>query len=155
MSAVCTIRPGEARDVAWVRDLGHRTLSASVSALRESDPRHVDDSFERLIEFALGQSHVLLVAEDTLDPLGFVLFLDSLPDEVTGLAQAFVVYAAVEPHARRRGIGRRLFQAVEDAARERGLGYASFMVTEENLAARELYAQLGYATERRQLCKRL
>jgi hypothetical protein len=29
------------------------------------------------------------------------------------------------------------------------------MVTEDNAAARELYAQAGYATERRLLCKRL
>jgi hypothetical protein len=31
----------------------------------------------------------------------------------------------------------------------------ALMVTEDNLAARELYAQAGYATERRLLCKAL
>jgi ribosomal protein S18 acetylase RimI-like enzyme len=98
---------------------------------------------------------VLLVAEDDSEPLGFVLFLDQFPDEVSGLPQAFVVYAAVEPHALRRGIGKALFLAAEEAARARGLPYVSFMVTEENLAARELYAHLGYQTERRQLCKPL
>jgi hypothetical protein len=29
------------------------------------------------------------------------------------------------------------------------------MVTEDNVAARELYAQAGYTTERRLLCKQL
>jgi len=35
------------------------------------------------------------------------------------------------------------------------LSYISFMVTEENVGARELYAHLGYRTERRQLCKQV
>jgi ribosomal protein S18 acetylase RimI-like enzyme len=149
------IREGGAGDHAWVRDLGRRTVSSSVSALRDPSPSTVGDSFDRLVDFAFGQSHVLLVAEDGLERLGFVLFLDRLLDEVTGLPQAFVVYVAVEPHARRRGAGRRLMAAAESEARKRNLAYASFMVTEENDAARELYAQLGYQTERRQLCKRL
>jgi ribosomal protein S18 acetylase RimI-like enzyme len=149
------IRPGEPRDVAWLIDLGRRTLADSVMRVEEADPAQVAESFDRLIEFALARSHVLLVAEDGSEGLGYVLFLDTLPDEVTGLAQAFVVYLAVEPHARRQGIGRELFAAAEAAARERGLPYMTFMVSEDNLAARELYAQLGYATERRQLCKQL
>ena len=155
MNALYTIRAGRPNDVAWLIDLGRRTLHDSVSALRDSSPVALAASFDRLIEYALAQSHVLLVAEDALEPLGYVLFLDTLPDEVTGSAQAFVVYVAVEPAARRRGVGRGLFEAAEDAARARCLPYLSFMVTEENLAARELYAQLGYVTERRQLCKRL
>jgi ribosomal protein S18 acetylase RimI-like enzyme len=155
LNAQYAIRAGEPRDIAWVIDLGRRTLDDSVSPLRETSAANVAASFDRLIEYALAQSHVLLVAEDALEPLGYVLFLDALPDEVTGSAQAFIVYFAVEPEARRRGVGRRLFLAAEDAARAKGLPYLTFMVTEENLAARELYAQLGYVTERRQLCKRL
>ncbi len=138
-----------------MRDLGRRTVASSLSALRDASPDTVATSLERLLDFAFGQSHVLLVAEDALERLGYVLFLDRMPDEVSGLAQAFIVYVAVEPHARRRGIGRRLIEAAEAEARRRDLPYASFMVTEENLSARELYAQLGYQTERRQLCKRL
>ena len=155
LNAQYTIRAGEPRDVAWIVELGRRTLADSVSPVRDAAPAQVSASFDQLMHYALGQSHVLLVAEDALEPLGYVLFLDSLPDEVTGSPQAFVVYFAVEPSARRRGVGRRLFEAAEAAARARGLPYMTFMVTEENLAARELYAQLGYVTERRQLCKRL
>ncbi len=155
LTSALAIRAGDVRDRAWIRDLGRRTLASSVSTLREVELGSVEASFERLFEFAFGQSHVLLVAEEAGEPLGFVLFLDRLPDEVTGLPQAFVVYLAVEPHARRRGVGRHLFEAAEKEARKRGLPYISFMVTEENVGARELYAQLGYHTERRQLCKRL
>jgi ribosomal protein S18 acetylase RimI-like enzyme len=149
------VGPGTPEDLAWVRDLGRRTMLSSVSGLRDAAPERVGESFERLFEFAFGQSHVLLVARDAAEPLGYVLFLDRLPDEVTGLPQAFVVYVAVEPHARKRRIGKGLMLAAEGEARKRGLPYISFMVTEENVTARELYAQLGYKTERRQLCKRL
>ncbi len=155
LNAAYAIRAGEPRDVAWAIELGRRTLSDSVSSLRDPSGELIARSFDRLIEYSLTQSHVMLVAEDALEPLGYLILLDSLPDEVTGSPQAFVVYAAVEPEARRRGIGRALFLAAEDAARQRGLPYLTFMVTEDNLPARELYAQLGYATERRQLCKRL
>jgi ribosomal protein S18 acetylase RimI-like enzyme len=149
------IRAGAPGDQTWVRDLGRRTVATSVSVLRDAASETVGESFDRLLDFAFGQSHVLLVAEDRLERLGFVLFLDRLPDEVSGLPQAFIVYVAVEPHARRRGVGRALMDAAEAEARSRNLPYASFMVTEENVSARELYAQLGYQTERRQLCKRL
>lgn len=113
-------------------------------------------SYDALVGFVTERSHVLLVAEsERAEPLGFLLMLDDLPDEVTGLPQAFVAYMAVEPAARRRGIAARLLSAGEDAARERGLPYLALMVTEDNLAAREFYAGAGYATERRLLCKRL
>jgi ribosomal protein S18 acetylase RimI-like enzyme len=150
-----SVRAGDARDRRWVSDLGRRSAPSSVSTLRAVDKSALDASFDRLFEFAFGQSHVLLVAEEGAEPLGYVLFLDRLPDEVTGGPQAFVVYLAVEPHARRRGIGKALMLAAEEAARTRELGHVSFMVTEDNLEARELYAQLGYRTERRQLCKPL
>jgi len=149
------IRAGNAGDRRWVQDLGRRTAPRSVSALRSVDSNTLEATFDRLFDFAFGQSHVLLVAEEGAEALGYVLFLDRLLDEVTGGPQAFVVYLAVEPHARRRGIGKALMLAAEESARARGLGYVSFMVTEDNLEARELYAQLDYRTERRQLCKPL
>lgn len=102
------------------------------------------------------RSYVLLIAENELDGrAGFLLMLDDLPDEVTSLPQGFIAYMAVEPDARRGGVARQLLAAAEDAARARGLGHVALMVTEDNAAARELYAQAGYATERRLLCKRL
>ncbi len=136
-------------------DLGRRTAKDSVSALRDVAPEQVETSYERLVEFVTDRSHILLIAETDIDgPLGFLLMLDDVPDEVTGLPQAFVAYMAVEPAARRRGVAAQLLAAAEDAAHVRGLPNVALMVTEDNLAARELYAQAGFATERRLLCKR-
>jgi ribosomal protein S18 acetylase RimI-like enzyme len=151
-----TLRPGAARDRAFVLDLGRRTAADSVSALRTAPLAFVEASYERLVDYAFERSHVLLIAESALDgPVGFVLMVDDVPDEVTALAQGFVAYMAVEPDARRLGIAARLLEAAEEAARRRALPVMALMVTEENAAARELYAQAGYTTERRLLCKPL
>ncbi len=149
------VRPGQAADRAFMLDLGRRTVADSVSQLRKPSPHLVAAGYERLIDFALDQSHASLIATAGGERVGFLLMLDSLPDEVTALPQAFVVYMAVEPHARRMGVGATLLAAAESAARARGLEYVALMVTEENEAARELYAQAGYFTERRLLCKPL
>lgn len=151
-----TLRAGALADRAFVLDLGRRTALDSMSAMRFAPAPVIEANFERLVAFAFDGSYVLLVAEHEFDgPLGFCLMLDTLPDEVSGLPQGFVAYMAVEPDARRRGIARALLDAAESAARDRGLPHVALMVTENNVAARELYAQSGYVTERRLLCKTL
>ncbi|GAC1314564.1 MAG: hypothetical protein NVS3B17_11570 [Vulcanimicrobiaceae bacterium] len=156
MNAQMLLRRGGIADRAFVLDLGKRTSLDSMSATREAPTPVIEANFERLVAFAFDGSYVLIVAENEFDgPLGFCLMLDTMPDEVSGLAQGFVAYMAVEPDARRRGIARALLGAAEAAARERGLPHVALMVTENNVAARELYAQSGYATERRLLCKTL
>lgn len=51
---------------------------------------------------------------------------------------------AVDPQARRRGLGRRLIAAAEEAARERGARHMQLELREDNGAAEALYASLGY-----------
>ncbi len=151
-----SLRRGGPSDRAFVLDLGSRTTGASISSQRPAPEPLVAASYERLVSFAFENAYVLVIAETALDgPVGFVLMIENLPDEVTGLPQSFVAYMAVEPDARRHGIGAQLLRAAEEAARENGHTHMALMVTEDNLAARELYAQAGYATERRLLCKAL
>lgn len=156
MTGTTRLRAGGAADRPFALDLGRRTVVDSVSALREAPAPFVESSYERLVEFAFERSYVLLIAENDLEGrVGFLLMLDEMPDEVTGLPQGFVAYMAVEPDARRHGIATQLLAAAEDAARVRGLPYVALMVTEDNAPAREFYAHAGYTTERRLLCKRL
>lgn len=156
VNAQIALRRGGPADRAFVLDLGRRTAIDSVSALRAAPPQLVDASYERLVDFAFDGSYVLLIAENDVDgPVGFCLMLDTLPDEVSGLPQGFVAYMAVDPNARRQGIARALLGAAEAAARERKLPHVALMVTEDNAPARELYAQAGYITERRLMCKTL
>jgi len=51
---------------------------------------------------------------------------------------------AVDPAARRGGLGRRLIAAAEAAARERGARHMQLELREDNGAAEALYASLGY-----------
>ncbi len=131
------LRRGTQHDRDFVLDLGRRTSADSVSTFRDAPRAAIELSYERLVEFVTDRSHVLVIAETDVDgPLGFILMLDDIPDEVTGLPQAFVAYMAVEPHARRSRVGGQLLRAAEDAARARGLPNISLMVTEDNLPAR-------------------
>lgn len=156
MNTAVAVRPGTRDERDFVRDLGRRSASSSVSAVRYARHDDVIGAFERLIEYVFGRRHELLIAEDgdgTL--LGFLVMLYDLPDEVTTTEQAFVAYTAVEPFARGRGVGRALMEAAEEAARKAGLRYVSLMVTEDNAAARALYDRAGFQTERRMMTKRL
>ena len=86
----------------------------------------------------------------------FAVFLDEastitvcLPDgfllgRVAG-PEAEILTLAVEPAARRQGIGQRLVGAFEATARVRGAEEALLEVAVTNAAARALYARLGYA----------
>jgi ribosomal protein S18 acetylase RimI-like enzyme len=149
------VRLGAREDRAFVRDLGRRSATSSVSPVREARHDDVLDAFERLADFAYGRRHDLLIAEENGDPIGFLLLLYDVPDEVTLTEQAFVAYTAVEPFARGRGAGRAMMETAEALARRHGLRYVSLMVTEDNTPARALYERTGFVTERRMMTKAL
>ena len=149
------IRAAVPADRAFIETLGKRTVMSSVSAQRHPQPEAVLENYERLLEIVDTRAHVALVGELAGERVGFILVVDSMPDEVTGDDQAFIAYTAVEPRKRGIGVGSALLVAAEDEARKRGLPYMALMVTEENVAARALYARAGYRTERRLLCKAL
>jgi ribosomal protein S18 acetylase RimI-like enzyme len=149
------VRAARSEDRDFIVRLGKRTVMDSAPARRHAEPVDVLESYDRLLEIVESQSHAALVAEDGEAPVGFVLMLDQLDDEVTGQAQGFIAYMAVERAYRNRGVGAALLKAAEDEARRRGLPYMALMVTEENAPARALYERAGYVTERRLLCKTL
>jgi ribosomal protein S18 acetylase RimI-like enzyme len=155
VNATIAVRRGEKADREFVLDLGRRSATSSVSAVRTAKYDDVIHSFERLAEFVYGRRHDLLIAEENGERVGFLLLLYDVPDEVTLTDQAFVAYTAVEPFARGRGAGRALMDATEAYARAHGLSYVSLMVTEDNAPARTLYERAGFVTERRMLTKTL
>jgi ribosomal protein S18 acetylase RimI-like enzyme len=133
--------------------LGRRVAATSISTIRPAPTALVELAYERLIGYIFGHHYDLLIATDGDRPRGFLLLLRDMPDEVTSTEQAFVAYMAVEPEARRQGIGAALLRGAEDIARADGLAFLSLMVTEDNLAARTLYERLGLRTERRMMTK--
>ncbi len=156
MSEPLTVRRGpSAEDRDYVRDLGTRSATSSVSAMRTARRADVVLSFQRLMEFCFGRAHEVLIAELDGDRAGFLLLLYDVPDEVTLGEQAFVAYTAVEPHARGRGLGRALLDEAERCARFAGSPAMCLMVTEDNMPARALYEHAGFITERRMMTKPL
>lgn len=155
MNATVAIRRAERGDRGFVLDLGARVATSSVSSLRTVMQPLVESAFRTLTEYVWTRNHDTLIAEEAGNPVGFALVLHDLPDEVSLTDQVFVAYMAVEPAARRRGIGQALLDAVERLAKERGVDYVSLMVTEENVAALGLYAGAGFTTERRMLTKKV
>ena len=149
------IRPGTRADRAFIEDLGKRTVGDSVAAFREAPAAMLEMSYARLVDIVFEQSHVVLIAHDGAERLGFVLMLDASTDEVTLAVQGFIAYMAVEPGRRRAGVGSALLSAAEDEARRHALPYITLMVTESNISARGMYGRAGYVTERRLLCKTL
>jgi ribosomal protein S18 acetylase RimI-like enzyme len=150
-----TIRDAASEDWRFITALGERTVMDSVSTLRHASPHAVFDGLERLLDTVRSAAHQALVAEVDGRSAGFVLVLDSLPDEVTGDDQAFIAYMAVEPAFRGAGVGDALLARAENEAKLRGAPYIALMVTEENAAARKLYERAGYVVERRLMCKTL
>jgi ribosomal protein S18 acetylase RimI-like enzyme len=149
------VRAATNTDRPFIVSLGKRTAMDSTSSLRRVDPAAVLENFDRLLAAVEERQYFALIAEVDGKAAGFILTLDSLPDEVTGDDQAFVVYMAVERDARGAGIGSALLERAEHEARKRGAPYMALMVTDENAAARALYERAGYRTERRLMCKTL
>jgi ribosomal protein S18 acetylase RimI-like enzyme len=155
MNAAVAVRRATAADRDFVHDLGRRSASSSLSAVREARYEDVVLAFERLIDFVFTREHECLIALEDDVPLGFLLMLYDVPDEVTLSDQAFIAYTAVEPFARGRGVGRALLEVAESLARQHGRPAISLMVTEDNLPARALYDSAGFVTERRMMTKPL
>ena len=153
MKPAVTVRRGNRDDRDFVRDLGRRSATSNVSAVRVAKHDDVLDATERLTEFVFTRKHDAFIAEDDGERVGFLLVLYDFPDEVTLTEQAFFAYAAVEPHARRRGVASALFAAAEERARAVGMQYVSLMVTEDNTPARTMYETSGFVTERRMMTK--
>jgi ribosomal protein S18 acetylase RimI-like enzyme len=143
------------RYLTFVLDLGRRTSVSSLSPQRPATPAESEKAFLTMCDFAFQRETKLFLAKVGETPAGFLLFIDFLPDDVTGRPQGFIAYMAVEEAFRGRGIGRALLDAAEAHAREKGLPAIALMVTEANRGAASLYGKAGYVVERLLLCKPL
>lgn len=142
-------------DRTFVQDLARRSARSSLPAHRSAADSVLHLSVAALLDSLEGRDYHAFVAESGGRRAGFVLLLEDLPDEITGMPQAFVVFMAVVPEFRRSGVGTALLTAAEEHARARGLPYVTLMVSEDNAEARSFYQRAGYITERRLLCKPL
>jgi ribosomal protein S18 acetylase RimI-like enzyme len=150
------VRRARSGDRRFVEALGAETAHIGVSAIRPADADTTARAFHRLLAFCDERPKtVTLIAESAGIPVGFLLLVTDIPDDVTQSPQAFVAYMAVEPAARRRGAAAKLLAAAEEEARSLGLPHLSLMVTADNAPARALYRRFGFTDERLVLTKRV
>jgi ribosomal protein S18 acetylase RimI-like enzyme len=143
------VRRGRPGDHAYIEALGTETAQSGVSKIRAVSGDVAALAFRRLLAFCeQRQRTVQLIAESESVPVGFLILIADIPDDVTQMPQAFVAYMAVEPIARRRGAARMLLAEAEREARNLGLPHLSLMVTSDNTAARALYDAAGFVEER-------
>lgn len=119
------IRPAIERDIDILLPIEHRCFHHD---------RLTRLDFHRALK---AKSAVLLTAEEGGAVLGYALL------RVRG-RQAHLESLAVDPDARRMGLGRALLRAAEDACVARGALHVRLEIREDNPAAYALYESLGY-----------
>ncbi len=119
------LRPAELKDIDALLGIEHRCFHAD--RLSRLD-------FTRALK---GKSAVVLLLEQGGVVLGYALL------RVRG-RQAHLESLAVDPPARRLGLGRALLKGAEQAGLERGALHMRLEIREDNPAALALYESLGY-----------
>lgn len=84
----------------------------------------------------------VVIAELEGEPVGFALFFHNYSTWL-GRPGLYLEDLYVRPHARGRGVGKRLFAHLIDLARERGCGRMEWVVLDWNEPAIRFYESLG------------
>lgn len=119
------IRPAIERDIDSLLPIEHRCFHHD---------RLTRLDFHRALK---AKSAALLVAEEGGTVMGYALL------RIRG-RQGHLESLAVDPPARRLGLGRALLKAAEQAVLERGALHMRLEIREDNPAALALYQSLGY-----------
>lgn len=82
----------------------------------------------------------------SLEPVG-CLWMGEAIDQRSGCQQAYVFLLYVAPAHRKKGLARALMNHARGWAKQQGYQHISLQVFEDNVAAMNLYKQLGYESQ--------
>lgn len=97
----------------------------------------------------------LIVLEDDDGTYAGHLWLCEMDDPLAGTRRLYVRTVAVVARFRSRGWGRLLMKRAEDGARARRLGGIALMVAADNVVARKLYDEMGFAATQLMMVKKV
>jgi ribosomal protein S18 acetylase RimI-like enzyme len=141
MEGTFMISPAAEADKEQIKDI---TARAGLFSQEEIDS--VPVMFDEYLQYGTdGDGYHFLVYREGERVLGYAIFgWRYLTDGVYDL-----YWIAVDPDARRKGVGRALITACEEAVRELGghILIAETSGTEEYASTREFYAKMGYENE--------
>jgi len=135
------ISPATEADKAQITDI---TARAGVFSQEEIDS--VPVIFDEYLEYGTkGDGYNFLVNREGDQVLGYAIF--GYRDLTDGVYDLY--WIAVDPNARKKGVGRALISACEEAIRELGgrILIAETSGTEEYASTREFYVRVGYLNE--------
>jgi ribosomal protein S18 acetylase RimI-like enzyme len=136
------IRPAVEDDWQTLRDTRLAALKDIPSAFGSTLARergYTEEDWRRWIgQSRMGDQQILYLAFEGTNCVGIVGAFDQQARVVR------LISMWVAPHARRRGLGRRLVDAVIDWSRSIGTDVVELHVTEGNAAAESLYRLMGF-----------
>jgi ribosomal protein S18 acetylase RimI-like enzyme len=141
MEGTFMISPAIEADKAQITDI---TARAGVFSQEEIDS--VPAMFDEYLEYGTeGDGYNFLVYRADNQVLGYAIF--GYRDLTDGVYDLY--WIAVDPNARRKGVGRALIIACEEAVRELGgrILIAETSGTDEYASTREFYIRTGYVNE--------
>lgn len=141
------IRAARAEDAEWIRALIPRLHEFGPPGYRSRASMDTAETEATLAAIGATDQRTVLVAEDaSAERLGFV-HLETAVDFFTHERHGHISTLVVAPGAERQGVGRVLTTAAETWTREHGHRLLTLNVFERNEAARQLYAQCGFAID--------
>lgn len=155
------VRIGNVRDWPFMYALGKEGIPHSISPWRKQPMEETLKFRESILRgfwaWIQKSGSIVLIAEtsEKNKSIGYLVLQTSAREELTGVAQGWIMDIAVLPEWRAKGVGRELLKAAEDHCNEQGIPYLGLAVSSHNVRALHLYEQFGFAEERKLMVKRL
>ncbi|HEX3015382.1 MAG TPA: GNAT family N-acetyltransferase [Desulfobacteria bacterium] len=152
------VRVGTVRDWSFIQELALESIAFSMSPHRSVGKEHVvnvrRETMSGFWAWVQRSQSKIFIAEEK-ERLGYLILNDRAIDELTGLAQAWVMDIAVKSDYWSQGVGRKLLAKAEEYCRINGVKYLGLAVTTANKRAVALYEKCGFREERKLMLKSL
>lgn len=163
------VREGNVHDWPFIYALGKIGMMDSISPWRkqpiEETLRYREGFLTGFWAWIQKTGSVVFIVEGSVEdeksssevgqtqPIGYLVLHPTSREELTGLAQGWIMDLGVVQEWRGKGAGQVLLKAAEEHCRAQGIPYLGLAVSSHNVRALKLYEKFGFAEERKLLVK--